>query len=91
MFRNRHREQTLAVPAEFTAANTPFGSNEVGGTLAPGQYNYLLLYDGPPGEDVSLVRGRGSAPAPPGNPPPPPPRRPPPRPPRPPPPAAPPL
>ena len=38
--------------AEFTAANTPFGSNEVGVSVAPGQYNYLLLYEGAPSEDA---------------------------------------
>lgn len=37
---------------DFTAANTPFGSNEVGASVAPGQYNYLLLYEGPPSEDA---------------------------------------
>ena len=38
--------------AEFTAANTPFGSNEVGASVAPGQFNYLLLYEGAPDEDA---------------------------------------
>ncbi len=38
--------------AEFTAANTPFGSNEVGAMVGPGQYNYLLLYEGAPGEEA---------------------------------------
>ncbi len=43
-------EETTA--AEFTAANTPFGSNEVGASVAPGQYNYLLLYEGAPSADA---------------------------------------
>ena len=42
----------VTTAAEFTAANTPFGSNEVGASVAPGQYNYLLLYEGAPGEDA---------------------------------------
>lgn len=37
--------------SDFTAANTPFGSNEVGANVAPGQFNYLLLYEGAPSAD----------------------------------------
>ena len=32
---------------DFTAANTPFGANQVGANVAAGQFNYLLLYEGP--------------------------------------------
>ena len=42
----------VSTSAEFTAANTPFGSNEVGASVAPGQFNYLLLYEGAPSEDA---------------------------------------
>ena len=42
----------VTTAADFTAANAPFGSNEVGANVAPGQYNYLLLYEGPPGEEA---------------------------------------
>ena len=44
--------RTATTAAEFTAANAPFGSNEVGASVAPGQYNYLLLYEGAPSEDA---------------------------------------
>ena len=35
---------------DFTAGNTPFGSNEPGAMVGPGQFNYLLLYEGAPSE-----------------------------------------
>ena len=33
---------------DFTPANTPFGSNEPGAMVGPGQFNYLLFYEGAP-------------------------------------------
>ncbi len=42
-----------ATAADFTASNAPFGSNEPGATVGPGQFNYLLLHEGEPAEGVS--------------------------------------
>ena len=33
---------------DFTSANAPFGANEAGAMVGPGQFNYLLLYEGSP-------------------------------------------
>ena len=38
--------------AGFTAADAPFGSNAAGATLAPGQFNYVLLYEGVPTDNA---------------------------------------
>ena len=37
---------------DFTAANTPFGPNAPGAMVGPGQFNYLLLYEGAPTADA---------------------------------------
>ncbi len=41
-----------ATAADFTAANAPFGSNEPGVAVGPGQFNYMLLYQGAPSAET---------------------------------------
>ncbi len=38
--------------ADFTASNAPFGSNESGAVVGPGQFNYLLFYEGAPAAET---------------------------------------
>ncbi len=38
----------VSTAEDFTAENTPFGSNATGANVAAGQFNYLLLYEGAP-------------------------------------------
>jgi hypothetical protein len=42
----------VSTAEDFTAENTPFGSNATGANVAAGQFNYLLLYEGAPSEDA---------------------------------------
>ena len=42
----------VSTAEDFTAENTPFGSNATGANVAAGQFNYLLLYEGAPTGDA---------------------------------------
>ncbi len=48
MWPGRAEGADLSTADDFTAANTPFGPNETGAMVGPGQFNYLLLYEGAP-------------------------------------------
>ncbi len=48
MWPGRAEGANFSTADDFTASNTPFGSNANGAMVGPGQFNYLLLYEGAP-------------------------------------------
>ena len=48
MWPGRAQGADFSTADDFTASNAPFGSNEPGAVVGPGQFNYLLIYEGAP-------------------------------------------